>query len=939
MKARSIIVLLISFFAFNLAQAQVQVKLQQPPPNQLRAADLWKLTLNNTTRTTYSIRLEGTLDEAGEGRVATGNSGIISLPPGRKSITYDDVKRGGSVNFKSGKWQEAFTRTGNAPSGDYTICIYVKSEVDEELGRDCIQQRVEIMSGPILVSPADGETIPEGQVPIFTWLSPTPAPRDVNYSLKIVEVLGDQSPNEAMQRNTAWFERRDIRTTTLQYPVGARKFESGKKYAWKVSAVSGRDVVIESVEVFSFALGKEIEIDKKVTIKLISPTEERPAQNNRPTFEWKTEPAIEGITYTIVVREIEEGVDPESGKILFERSGIRETILRYPAEIPALDTAKVYVWKVTGIKDGKVVAVSQLLPIPWPWYICWLIPNPPTQKICLGSTPQLCAWAIMFGTGISGPYTWSLTDPNGPPQTGSSPAGWFALICVSPTMPTTPGVYTYTLTVTRGTCTRTVTFTVNVYPNLTAAVLDYPSGNPITDLCWGDDATVNMNGVPPGCSVTWYYRDLPISTWTLLGTGNPYNTNQIKPTCSPGQPFVIREFKGKVSCTNMPTPWPTSCPDDKIVSLQVWCPTQPGTISVSPGTQICSNNNYPVNVTSTVTGYVGTILGWTVNNSPIPNSAGQSTITYSITSAGNYTFCVQVKNGTCQQQQACILVKVEDPITAQITSNKSEVCWGKDAQLTLTHNGPPGTQVQWQYQINCAPPWITTGNTGTVQNTNELFGPSYPGINPPQNPPCVPDKICWRAIVSSPTGICPPTVTAPLTINVIQPPTKPTISPPGPLVKCPNTSVTLTASTPACGTPPFTYQWYLNGLPVAAGQTIQATQPGNYFVVVYNKNNCDSAQSKNTVTVRDCSTKVVIQGPCTCSSGTAITLTAIPTSFVVPPGPPGNCGPPYTYLWSTGATTQSIIIPCPQQTTTLWVEVTNAMGCKTKVYHTIKRCP
>ena len=905
---------------------QVTVKLQQPPPNQLRAADLWKLTLNNTDTTTYRIRLEGTLDEAAAGRVADGKSGVITLPRGHKIITYDDVKRGGSVNFKAGRWRDAFTRTGNAPSGDYTICIYVKTEAGDELGRDCIQQTVEIVSAPTLISPADGETIPEGQLPNFTWLPPTPAPRDVKYSLKIVEVLGNQSPNEAMQRNAAWFEKGDIRTTTFQYPTSAKKLEKGKKYAWGIEVDAIRS------EIFSFNIGKEIKHEEKVVIKLISPTEERPAQNNRPTFEWKTEPTIEGITYTIVVREIEEGVDPESWKILFERIGIRETILRYPAEVPPLDTAKVYVWKVAGIKNAKVIAVSQLLPIPWTWYFCLLIPFPQAQSICVGTQLQLNAWAIMFGAGISGPFNWNLINPNNTTQSGSQPS---FVISVSPSyQPATAGIYTYILTVQRGNCTKTVTFTINVYPNLTAAVLDYPSGATITELCWGDDATLNMNGVPPGCSVTWSYRDLPSLSWIPLGTGNPYNTNQIKPTCSPGQPFTIREFKGVVSCTNMPTPWPTSCPNEKIVSLKVWCPTQPGTITVSPGTQICSNNNYPVNVTLTVTGHVGNILGWTVNNNSIPNSAGQSTITYSITSAGNYTFCVQVKNGTCQQQQACILVKVEDPFNAQITSNKNEVCWGDDATLTLTHNGPPGTQIQWQYQINCAGPWTTTGNSGTVQNTNELFGPSYPPVNA-----CVVNKICWRAIVTSPTGICPPTTAGPLTINVIQPPTAPTISPPGPIVKCPVTSVSLTASMPSCGTPPFTYQWYLNGLPVATGQTIQATQPGNYFVVVYNKNNCDSAQSKNTVTVRDCSTKVVIQGPCTCSSGTTITLTAIPTSFVVPPGPPGNCGPPYTYLWSTGATTQSITIPCPQQTTTLWVQVTNAMGCTTKVYHTIKRCP
>ncbi|MEK9136863.1 MAG: hypothetical protein AAB393_07045, partial [Bacteroidota bacterium] len=130
--------------------ASVAVRLQQPPPNQLRAADLWKVTLTNSSRMTYRIWLEGTLEEAGSGLVADGRSGLMDLPPGTKTITYDEVKKGGSVNLKSGKWQEAFTRTGNAPSGDYTICISVKAEAkagaSEEIGRDCIRHSVQILA-------------------------------------------------------------------------------------------------------------------------------------------------------------------------------------------------------------------------------------------------------------------------------------------------------------------------------------------------------------------------------------------------------------------------------------------------------------------------------------------------------------------------------------------------------------------------------------------------------------------------------------------------------------------------------------------------------------------------------------------------------------------------------------------------------------------------
>src|SRR3990172_12660997 len=93
MNARSIITLFVSFTVFHFAQAQVQVNLQQPPPNQLRAADLWKVILTNTSNTTYRIWLEGTLEEAGEGLVADGRSGMMGFPTGMKKITYDHVKK------------------------------------------------------------------------------------------------------------------------------------------------------------------------------------------------------------------------------------------------------------------------------------------------------------------------------------------------------------------------------------------------------------------------------------------------------------------------------------------------------------------------------------------------------------------------------------------------------------------------------------------------------------------------------------------------------------------------------------------------------------------------------------------------------------------------------------------------------------------------------
>jgi hypothetical protein len=219
------------------AQNHIRITLHQPPPNQLRATDIWKLIIFNPTQSTLEITLYGTLEEAREGMVIEGNSKSIKLVPGRKTITYDDVKSG-NVNFSSGKWREAFMRTGNAPSGNYTICITVKDISGEVLGSNCIEQRVEILSPPTLVSPANEETIDEKQQLIFTWMPPMPTPQGVNYKIKIVEIIGNQSPEDAMLRNKAFFEKEDIRSTMFQYPLSSRKIEAGKKYAWAVQFIN-----------------------------------------------------------------------------------------------------------------------------------------------------------------------------------------------------------------------------------------------------------------------------------------------------------------------------------------------------------------------------------------------------------------------------------------------------------------------------------------------------------------------------------------------------------------------------------------------------------------------------------------------------------------------------------------------------------------------------
>ena len=930
-----VLVIQTPFFNQVFAQEfQVTVNLQRPSFNELKMEDAWKLTITYITQDTAQfiipVYFYAELTEGDAGLIVTGSTDEFLLSPGVTRLTAANLlELNPQIDYRTPdpRYEESIRRTGGLPDGDYELCVYVRLVGENnDIAYDCFQQSIDLMEAPQLFLPDDGETLANKR-PEFAWIHAVKPGVEASYTITIVEVHPSQSAEIALQNNLALFKEDNLRTTRFQYPTYAMKLEQGKKYAWGVE--------INGVwsEIFTFNIAKEEKPEEKVIIKLTSPTEEQPAQNNRPEFKWKPEPAVEGMKYTLTVREIDEEFDPESGKIFFERSGIDETNFQYQDEIPPLDTTKVYAWQVTGFKNAKVIAVSQLRPIAWhwPWKRCKLIPLPSLsspQEICLGSTPKLmmCAWARMSGPGIKGRFYWELKDPNGKTlKTGWKKRGMGALVCVSILMPTTPGVYTYTLSVTRGRCPKSVTFTFYLYPKLSAQVLDYPNGNPITDLCWGTSATLKMvdgNGDlwQSGCKLTWEYKVVGARGWNTLGQGNTFNTNpitNINPlfsglSCTKSN--IVLQFRGTVNlnCLNLPQPWPPGCSNVITTSLKVWCPTDPGKISVSSSThtcnstctQICSinsispNPNYPVNLTLTLSSYVGTVDEWTIDKVTIPGSQGKATINYNniIMSAGDYKFCAKVKNGPftsglCGPKSTCVTVTIEDPITGTINitqndmpTSSPEVCWGDDkVTMTFVPNNPlpAGTILTWQYQINCKGGWTNSGVTGTTQNANDvILSPFYV----PQPNPCNADKVCWQVIAESASGICLPSIIGPVTIKVVQPFDKnnpPVILPSQPAVKCPNDQVILEVTNITCATGPFSYQWYFDGLPITLGgngPSYPAVDPGNYTVVVFNKLKCDFIETK-PVTVRDCSTKVVIKGPCTCQKGQMVTLTA-PTSHL-----------------------------------------------------------
>ncbi len=237
--------------------AQMGVRLQQPPPNQLKVADMWKITVVNSSREKRRVYLQGTATESRDGEVVNAQSAQFDLAPGTRTITGRDVEPV-KVNSSNSKYKNIVLQTGSVPSGTYTICVYVKdAKTGETLGSDCITQTVQNVS-LVLINPSDETRLTEA-LPRFTWTTTPLMNPSTKYSIRIVEIIGNQSPVAALQSGRAFHENEEVRGMFYQYPVSAPRMVSGKEYAWQVSAFSN-GVMVSQSEVWTFSYGNDLQV-------------------------------------------------------------------------------------------------------------------------------------------------------------------------------------------------------------------------------------------------------------------------------------------------------------------------------------------------------------------------------------------------------------------------------------------------------------------------------------------------------------------------------------------------------------------------------------------------------------------------------------------------------------------------------------------------------
>ncbi|WP_394349670.1 Ig-like domain-containing protein [Adhaeribacter soli] len=295
--------------------------------------------------------------------------------------------------------------------------------------------------------------------------------------------------------------------------------------------------------------------------------------------------------------------------------------------------------------------------------------------------------------------------------------------------------------------------------------------------------------------------------------------------------------------------------------------------NISGPASVCGNQ--------TTTYSVASMAGISTYTWSVPAGAtilsGQGSTTISVNFTPSSTSGSVTVFGTasgCQTSTSSLTVTVGNNVAAPVSGGDQTSCTSTSSALTATATVPTGFTVVW----------YNAASGGTVI--------SNPVLN-------APGTVTYYAASRSSNGACESQARTPVTLT-LNTTTPAMVTASGPVTFCAGGSVTLTANAGSA------YLW-TNG---ATTQSITVNASGSYYVTVTQPNGCSSTSSPMAVQVNPLPVaSISASGATTICQGETITLTA-------------STGD--TYLWSTGATTQSITVT---QGGSYSVTVNQATGC------------
>lgn len=261
------------------AQVTITVVTRNPMPASVaewqRDRSLFQVILLNPPGSPEfrDARLSFIVREAGGSRIIAqsqdNNANIprFTIPAGTSTVvrTGPDIIREDATTIDP-SLRSTVATTNSIPEGNYEFCVRVFDAQNKEIGASgelCRIFSVLIPDPPSLILPANGELLPAGTLPVFTW---TPVPligQQVRFKLRIVPLFEGQNSRTAIDGNPILFERDGISGVSFQYTPAFPRFglyPTATGFAWQIQALgtNGKPATRNNgkSEIFTFKFGK-----------------------------------------------------------------------------------------------------------------------------------------------------------------------------------------------------------------------------------------------------------------------------------------------------------------------------------------------------------------------------------------------------------------------------------------------------------------------------------------------------------------------------------------------------------------------------------------------------------------------------------------------------------------------------------------------------------
>lgn len=238
--------------------AQILLTPQVPQSGVSQKQQLWDLSISNAGNANATIVIQLLLTDKSTGTpVLSGESKAITIAPGAKFFKQNNFMPVIYTVLSSNYALDASTN-GLLPLGNFDVCYSVFNG-DARGNRDAISEEctsilVEPLNPPLLVTPADKDSIDETR-PVFNWIPPSPATlfSKLLYEFKLVEVAAGQTPETAIQEQLPIIFKTQLISASLSYPSSVKPLDTSKVYAWQVTALNRSSPVAQS-DVWSFKI-------------------------------------------------------------------------------------------------------------------------------------------------------------------------------------------------------------------------------------------------------------------------------------------------------------------------------------------------------------------------------------------------------------------------------------------------------------------------------------------------------------------------------------------------------------------------------------------------------------------------------------------------------------------------------------------------------------